>query len=114
MSHIEREVLRRYLSGETGPEEAARVEAWLAEDPDRWSELARLDEESADAALGRASVERASADVWARLRQDVADEAELGGVPRIRQPGRAREFSFSASRWTMGLRVAAALVIATG
>jgi transmembrane sensor len=114
MSHIEREVLRRYLSGETSPEEAARVEAWLAEDPDRWSELARLDEERTDAALGQAAVDRAGAKMWARLRKDVGGEAELGELRRIRQPGRARDFSFSSSRWTTGLRVAAALLVAAG
>jgi transmembrane sensor len=114
MSPIERELLRRYLSGEASPEEAARVEAWLAEDPDRWSELAKLDDERADAALGQAAVERAGADVWARLRKDVGDETELGELRRIHQPGRAREFSFSPSRWTTALRVAAALVMAAG
>ena len=114
MSHIERELLRRYLSGEASLEEAARVEAWLAADPDHWSELARLSDESADAALGTAAVERAGAKVWARFREDVGDEVELGELRRIYQPGRAREFSFSASRWTTGLQVAAAVVIAAG
>jgi ferric-dicitrate binding protein FerR (iron transport regulator) len=114
MNPIKRELLRRYLSGEASSEEVARVEAWLAEDPNGWSEFAGLDEESADAALGQAAVERAGAKIWARLRQDVGDEAELGELRRIRRPGRAPEFSFSSSRWTTGLRVAAALVMATG
>jgi transmembrane sensor len=114
MSHIDRELLRRYLSGEASPEDAARVEAWLAEDPDRWSELAKLDDERAGAALGPAGVERAGADIWARLRKDVGDEAELGELRRIRQPSEARRFSFSSSRWTTGLQVAAALIIAAG
>jgi ferric-dicitrate binding protein FerR (iron transport regulator) len=114
MSHIERELLRRYLSGEASPEEAARVEAWLAEDPDHWGELAKLDDERAGAALGQAAVERAGADIWARLRKDVGDEAELGELRRIRQPSGARRFSFSSSRWTTGLQVAAALIIAAG
>ena len=114
MSHIERELLRRYLSGEASHEEASRVEAWLAEAPDRWSELAKLDDERADAALGTAAVERAGAKVWARFRKDVGDEVELGELRRLRQPGRAREFSFSSSRWTTGLQVAAALVMAAG
>ena len=111
MSHMERELLRRYLSGEAGPEEAARVEAWLAEDPDRWSELARLDEERADAALGQAAVERAGTDTWARLRRDVGDEAELGELRRVGPPLAARRFSVSSSRWTTGLQVAAALAM---
>lgn len=113
MSHIDREQLQRYLSGEASPEDAARVEAWLAEDPDRWSELAKLDDERAGAALSQAAVEQAGADIWARLRKDVGAEAELGELRRVRQPRRAPRFSFS-SRWTTGLQVAAALVITAG
>jgi transmembrane sensor len=114
MSHIERRLLQRYLSGEASPEDAARVEAWLAEDPDRWGELAKLDDERAGAALGQAAVERAGADIWARLRKDVGDEAELGELRRVRPLRGARRFSFSSSRWTTGLQVAAALVITAG
>jgi serine/threonine protein kinase len=36
------EVLRRYLEGKTPPAEAARVEAWLGEDPDAPNVLDRL------------------------------------------------------------------------
>jgi ferric-dicitrate binding protein FerR (iron transport regulator) len=114
MSHIDREQLQRYLSGEASPEDAARVEAWLAEDPGRWGELAKLDDEKACAALGQAEVERAGADTWARLRKDVGDEAQLGELRRLRQPHGTPRFSFSSSRWTTGLQVAAALVIAAG
>ncbi len=116
MIHNERELLRRYLSGEATPEEAARLEAWLAEDPERWSELAGLDQERADAALGRAAVERAAAGVWARLRKDVGDEAELVELRHVRQPrGTPRlSSSLASSRWTTGLQVAAALVIVAG
>jgi transmembrane sensor len=116
MTHIERELLRRYLSGDSSPEEAERVEAWLAEDPDRWSELAKLDQERADEALSQAAVERAGADVWARLRKAVSDEAALGELQHIRQPRGTRRIPFAAtsSRWTTGLQIAAALVLAAG
>jgi transmembrane sensor len=113
MSHIDREQLQRYLSGKASPEDTARVEAWLAEDPDRWSELAELDDERGRAKLGQDAVERAGADIWSRLRRDVGDEAELGEIGRIRQPRGAPRFSVS-SHWATGLRVAAALVIAAG
>ena len=113
MSHIERDLLRRYLSGESSPEEAARVEAWLAEDPERWSELVSLDQERAEEALGPAAVERAGSEVWARLRQGVGDEAALGVLGRLRQPHQVLGFS-SFNRWSTGLRVAVALVIAAG
>jgi transmembrane sensor len=114
MSHIDREQLQRYLSGEAGPEEAARVEAWLAEDPARWFELARLESDRAGAALEQSRVERAGADVWARLRKDVGDEAELGHLRGIRHFRRAPGFSFGHSRWTTRLQVAAAVVVAAG
>jgi ferric-dicitrate binding protein FerR (iron transport regulator) len=114
MSHIERELLRRYLSGEASPEEAARVEAWLAEDADRWGGLAELADEGFEAALGPSAVERAGGKVWRRLRTDLGDGTELGELRRIRQPGGVPAFSYAAARWFIGVRVAAAVVLAVG
>jgi transmembrane sensor len=114
MTHIERELLLRYLSGDASPEETARVEAWLFEDAERWSELAKLGEQRADAALDRAAVEEAAVDVWARLKADVGDEAELGELRRIPKPRPTHRFAFSSSSpWAPG-RIAAALLVAVG
>jgi ferric-dicitrate binding protein FerR (iron transport regulator) len=113
MNRPDEHLLRRYLAGQVSPEEGARVEAWLAEDPDRWGELAGLEDALADTALGDAAVHRAAANVWSRLRHAVSDEAELGQMRGVPRPGRAGEYAFSASRrWTTGLRVAAAVAAA--
>ena len=114
MSHIDRELLRRYLSGEASAEEAARVEAWLAEDPERWRELASLHDASADAALNEVAIRRAGAQVWARLRQDAGERPELGELERLRTGGKARAFSFSSARWAGVFQIAAGLLIAAG
>ncbi len=37
MSEMDRKLLERYLAGHASAEENARVEAWLAEDPERCS-----------------------------------------------------------------------------
>jgi transmembrane sensor len=110
MNRPDEQLLRRYLAGQVSPEEGARVDAWLAEDPDRWGELAGLEDALADTALGDAAVDRAAANVWSRLRHAVSDEADLGPVRGVPRPGRAGEYAFSgARRWTTGLRVAAAV-----
>jgi transmembrane sensor len=114
MSEIDRDLLNRYLSGDVSPEESDRVEAWLAEDPDRWGELARLRDMAQDSALGGRAIEQAREEVWARLRGDLSGEVELGpieGGQRSRPP--AREFALSAPRrWISGGQLAAALFIA--
>ena len=53
MSDIDWELLDRYLAGEATAEERARVEAWLAEDPEHWAQLAALRDAIAQAALTR-------------------------------------------------------------
>lgn len=114
MSHIEQELLQRYLSGKVSPEEAARVETWLAQDPDRWGQLATLGHARTDAALSEASVRRAGSEVWARLQRDIGDSTPLGRLERLRPEGRGRRFSVLSPKWTAVLRIAAALVIAVG
>ena len=74
MSEMDWELLDRYLSGEESPDERARVEAWLADDPERWAQLTALREAIAKAALSESALEEAKAEVWARL------EREIGGA----------------------------------
>jgi transmembrane sensor len=114
MNPIERELLMRYLSGETSLDEQARVEAWLAEDPERWTQLAGLREELADAALSESAVDRAKAEVWARLRQEVGEAGNLGdSVPMRRSRARSREFAPASLRpWVTRGQLVAALVLA--
>jgi transmembrane sensor len=113
MSSIERELLQRYLAGQVTAEEAGRVEAWLADDPERWRELAVLDEASTGNALSEPAVRRAGNEVWARLRRDAAPDTDLGELGSLRAGGKTREFSLSA-RWSTPLQIAAALIIAVG
>ena len=114
MSEMDRELLERYLSGETSVDESARVEAWLAEDPDRWAELADVREAVADAALSEPAVEEAKAEVWARLARKMGWPETLSAAGRTRRPHRsAREFVPSSHRpWRTGWQLAAALLIA--
>jgi transmembrane sensor len=114
MSEMDRELLERYLSGDTSPDESARVEAWLAEDPDRWAQLAALREAIAESALSEPAVEQAKVEVWARLARKIGWPEELSAVGRARRPRRpAREFVPSSHRpWRTGWQLAAALFIA--
>jgi transmembrane sensor len=114
MSEMNRELLERYLSGEASPDESARVEAWLAEDPDRWAQLAALRETIADSALGESAVEEAKVEVWARLARQMGWPEDLGAPGRTRRPHRsAPGFVPSSHRpWRTGWQLAAALLIA--
>ncbi len=119
MSEIDWELLNRYLAGEATDEERERIEAWLAEDPDRWAQLTALRDALASADLGEGAIEQAKAEVWARL------ERELGGAGQgVRASRRAgtgpvsggsRDFALPSSRrWSLGAQIAAGLVIAVG
>jgi transmembrane sensor len=116
MNPIDRELLRRYLSGEAGPEECERVEAWLREDPERWARLAEVRGELADAALSEAEVERAKGEVWARLAREVGEGRAVQAEARTRHP-RARSRAFAlASRevWLRRALIAAGLIALLG
>lgn len=114
MKPIEPELLMRYLSGETNPNEQERVEAWLAEDPARWSQLAELRETLADEALGQPAIDQARADVWARLKPQLGDAGNLGApVGAHRRRVRAREFASSSRRpWAIAAQRVAVLALA--
>jgi transmembrane sensor len=114
MSEIDRELLERYLSGDTSADESARVEAWLAEDPDRWAQLAGVRESSGGAALNEPAVEEAKAEVWARLARKMGWPEKLSVSGRGRRPYRpGREFVPSPHRpWHTAWQLAAALLIA--
>lgn len=104
----------RYLSGETSPNEQERVETWLAEDPERWAQLAGLREKLADAALGEPAIGQARADVWARLKQELGDAGNLGDPVEVhRRRVRAREFASSLRRpWATAAQRVAVVALA--
>jgi transmembrane sensor len=114
MSEMDRELLERYVSGDANPDECARVEAWLAEDPDRWAQVAALREATAEAALSESAVEEAKAEVWARLARKMGWPEQLSAAGRTRRPHRtAREFAPVSRRpWLTAWQLAAALFIA--
>ena len=106
MSEVDWELLDRYLSGEATAEEQARVEAWLAEDPDRWAQMAELRDAIERAALTEPAVEEAKAEVWARLQREIGAAEE----PRQRAP---RSLTLAGGpRWSTGAQIAAAIVLA--
>jgi ferric-dicitrate binding protein FerR (iron transport regulator) len=110
MSEMDRELLERYLSGDASPDECARVEAWLEEDPERWARLSDLRERMADAALSESAVEEARGGVWARVTRRMG----WPGEPRAkRRPHRrVREFVPPSRRpWLSGRQLAAALFV---
>jgi transmembrane sensor len=112
MSEMDRELLERYLSGDASPDECARVEAWLAEDPERWTRLGELREGLEDAALSESAVDEAKADVWTRLTRKIGWDPSNVGRPR-RQHRRVREFVPHARRpWLTGWSLAAAVFVA--
>jgi transmembrane sensor len=106
MSEVDWELLDRYLSGEATPEERARVEAWLAEDPDRWAQVAEMRDAIERAALSEPEVEEAKAEVWARLQR------QIGGAWRGRQRAPRSLTVARRPRWSTGAQVAAAIVLA--
>jgi transmembrane sensor len=106
MSEVDWELLDRYLSGEATPEERARVETWLAEDPDRWAQVAELRDAIERAALTESAVEEAKAEVWARLQPEIRG----AGQGRQRVP---RSLTLACGpRWSTGAQIAAAIVLA--
>ena len=112
MSEMDWQLLDRYLSGNASPEEQERMQAWLAEDPQHWAQLAAVREALEKAALSDPAVERARGEVWARI------EREIGGVgksvakeperPRRRVPG----FTVAARRRFTAAQLAAAVFVA--
>jgi transmembrane sensor len=117
MSEIDWELLNRYLAGEATDEERERIEAWLAEDPERWAQLAALRDALAQADLGDSAVEQAKAEVWARLERELGGAGQgargsgRAGTPRL--SGGARDFALPPSRrWSVGAQIAAALLVA--
>ncbi len=106
MSEVDWELLDRYLSGDATPEERARVEAWLAEDPERWAQVAELRDAIERAALSEPAVEEAKADIWARLQR------EIGGAGEGRRPAPRSLGLTPAPRWSTGAQIAAAIVLA--
>ena len=108
MSEIDWKLLDRYLTGEATADEREQVEVWLAEDPERWAQVAALRDALAEAALSEGAVEEAKAEVWARL------ERELGEVAPEKRPNRigSREFVLPSHRpWSTAVQIAAALLL---
>jgi transmembrane sensor len=108
MSEIDWELLDRYLTGEATADEREQVEAWLAEDPERWAQITALRDALAQAALSEPAVDEAMAEVWARL------ERELGGAGQGIRPRRTgtREFAVPSRRsWSTPVQIAAALLV---
>jgi ferric-dicitrate binding protein FerR (iron transport regulator) len=104
------ELLDRYLSGEANPDERERIEAWLAEDPEHWAQLAALRDAIAKAALSGPAIQEAMAEVWARLEREVGRSGEGG---RRRGPSRPRDFAPSSRRpWLTAAQLVAALLLA--
>lgn len=115
MSEMDRTLLERYLSGSTTPEESNRVEAWLAEDPARWSQVAALLDEGATAALSGPSLERAGDEVWTRLEGEPGVVNGLSGVGKIRPLGApVRAFAVPPRRRFTPQFAAAVVILAVG
>src|SRR5580765_27290 len=110
MSEMDWELLDRYLSGVASADERERIEAWLAEDPEHWAQLAALRDAIAKAALSETAIQEAKAEVWARLEREVGRAGEGG---RRRGPSRPRDFAPSSRRpWLTAAQLAAALLLA--
>jgi transmembrane sensor len=111
MNQMDRQLLERYLSGDASRGESERVEAWLAEDPDRWAQVSQLLETSASAALSEAALAEARAEVWARLARKIGWAGDSHARRVALRP--AREFLPVARRpWLTTWRLVAALLVA--
>jgi transmembrane sensor len=106
MSEVDWELLDRYLSGEATPQERVQVEAWLAENPERWAHVAKLRDELQRAALSDSAVEEARADIWARL------QGEISGAGQEVRPAVRGVTVARTQRWSTGAQVAAAIGLA--
>lgn len=113
MSEMDLEVLERYLSGDASPDERARVEAWLAEDPKRWARLSALRQALEDAALNEVAIQEAKAEVWARLEQQIGWAGVSGAGKRTRRlHSPLREFAPATRRpWSTAWQLAAAMLV---
>jgi transmembrane sensor len=111
MSEMNPELLDRYLSGDASPDERERMEAWLAEDPEHWAQLAALREALEKAALSDPAVEKAKAEVWARLEREIGGAGHSAGRERERPSRRAPEFTVFARRRFTAAQLAAALFL---
>ena len=113
MSEMDWQLLDRYLSGNASPEEQERMEAWLAEDPQHWAQLAAVREALEKAALSDPAVERARAEVWARIEREISGAGNQAGRDRVKRPRRVPEFTVpTRQRWFTAARLAAALFVA--
>lgn len=108
MSEVGWELLDRYLSGEATQEECARVEAWLAEDPEHWAQVAELRDAIESAALSEPVVEGARAEIWARLEREIEGAEDGGGRGR---PAPRRIVLAREPRWSTGVQIAAAIAL---
>lgn len=112
MSEMDWQLLDRYLSGDASPEERERMEAWLAEDPEHWAQLAAVREALEKAALSDPAVERARAEVWARIEREIGGAGNLARRERERPPRRAPQLTvFPRRRWFTTAQIAAALFV---
>jgi transmembrane sensor len=107
MSEIDPQLLERYLADEVTTDERERVEAWLAEDPDHWSQLTALRDARAQAALSEPAVDQAKADVWARLERE---RGRAGVPPQGRRPV-LRDLALPARHWSTAVQIAAAVLV---
>ena len=112
MSEMDWQLLDRYLSGDASPEEQARMEAWLAEDPEHWAQLAALREALEKAALSDPAVERAKAEVWARIEREIGGAGKSAAKEPERPRRRVPEFTVASRRRFTAAQVAAALFVA--
>lgn len=112
MSEMDRGLLKRYLSGDASPDECARVDAWLVEDSNRWAELSRLLEESANTALSESSVEKARTEVWARLARKMGWAGDSLAARAARRRPVRRFGAASPGPWLTTWRLAAAVLVA--
>lgn len=110
MSEIGMELLERYLAGEASTEECQRVDAWLAEDPQRWVELRALRDALEEQELSDRAVEEAVAEVWARLAPEIgaAEEPPTPAGRRRRQS--SREFALPRRVRKRSIALVAAIV----